>query len=128
MKNIDKLEDLGVELELNDDVMVVVTKDNCPISQMLFIRLQTMEAEGEIETPIVVHNMDKSESFESSKSLYDIDATPTVIRYHKGSEYGRAENNMDKLSDEELESGKVDLTPKKFKELDLMKTIEEEEE
>lgn len=126
MKSIDELENLGAEIELNDDVLVVVTKNKCPLSQMLFIRLQTMEAEGEIETPIVTHNMDKSDSHEDSALLYDIEATPTVIRFHKGIEYGRASASLeDDVSDEDNEK-EFELTPKRFKELDLMKKIEEE--
>lgn len=117
MKRINDLVDLGTEIDLNDDVMVILTRDNCPNCQILFIRLQTMEAEGEAETPIVEHNMNKSGSFEDSAAIYDVNGDeiefPVAVRFHKGKEYGRA-------------SG-LNLSPEKFKELDLMEEPKSEE-
>lgn len=111
MKGIEKLEDLGIEKRLSKDLLTIFKQDNCALSQMLLIRLETMEKEGEIKTPIVIHNIDKDDK-EVAKALYDIDVIPTVIRYKNGEETDREDFN--------------NLTPERFKELDLGEPKEKE--
>lgn len=113
MKGIDKLEDLGIEKRLSKDLLTIFKQDNCALSQMLLIRLETMEKEGEIETPIVIHNVDKDDKG-VAKELYNIEVIPTVIRYNNGEEIDREDFN--------------NLTPDRFKELDLGTTTDKKGE
>lgn len=103
MEQAKTLVDLGTSIKTRKDISVVFTKNNCPMCQMLFIRIKSMEEEGEIETPILVHNIE-DDDYEKASELYELSATPTMVRYRDGEELGRASS--------------IGLTPDKFEELD----------
>lgn len=103
MEQAKTLVDLGTSIKSRDDVSVIFTKNNCPMCQMLFIRVKSMEEEGEIETPILVHNIE-DDDYEKASQVYDLSSTPTMVRYKSGEEIGRASS--------------MGLSPDKFEELD----------
>ncbi|QYC51025.1 oxidoreductase [Mammaliicoccus phage vB_MscM-PMS3] len=104
MKEVNTLADLGLETELTKDVTVIFKKNNCGLCQMLLIRLETMEKDGEIETPIVIHNIE-NDDMDTAIQLHDLSTMPTVLRYKDGKEIDR-----------EIFQN---LTPDRFEELDL---------
>lgn len=103
MEKANTLVDLGTSIKTRKDLSVIFTKNNCPMCQMLFIRVGSMEDEGEIETPIMIHNIEEDD-YEKASELYELSSTPTMVRFKDGKEIGRASS--------------IGLTPDKFEELD----------
>ncbi|UVD42568.1 oxidoreductase [Staphylococcus phage vB_SauM-V1SA22] len=106
MEKVNSLLELNTTIRQKKDVIVMVTQDECAKCEILKSVIPLFEAEGDINKPVYVINLDdKDVDREKAVKLFDIMSTPVLIGYKDGELAKKFEDQV---------------TPKNLMELDLL--------